>query len=57
MKRILSVLLLVLVLALGLAACGAEKETTITGMVVSVDGTVISLMEMGGNMGGRELWW
>ena len=34
------------VLTLSLTACGAGEETTLTGMVVSVDGTVISLMEM-----------
>lgn len=34
------------VLTLSLTACVAGEETTLTGMVVSVDGTVISLMEM-----------
>lgn len=52
MKRTLAVLL-VLVMAVGLVACGAEKETTLTGMVTSIDGTVISLMEMDGDMGGK----
>ena len=33
-------------MTLSLTACGAGEETTLTGMVVSVDGTVISLMEM-----------
>ena len=43
------------VLAITLAACGAGEETTLTGMVVSVNGTVISLMEMdAGNMGGED---
>ena len=44
-----------LLLMLTLAACGKEAaETTLTGMVVSVEGTNISLMEMEGNMGGRN---
>lgn len=46
---ILSAMLLMLVFA----ACGEKEETkTLTGMVVSVDGTTISLMETDGNMGG-----
>ena len=39
-------ILLVPVLALALMACGAGKETTLSGMVVSVEGSVISLVEM-----------
>lgn len=35
-----------LVLAATLAACSGGKETTLTGMVVSADGTVISLVEL-----------
>lgn len=55
MKRKWIAVLLALVLAATLVACGKEEETTITGMVVSVDGTVISLMEMdGSNLGGRD---
>lgn len=55
MKQKLVAILVVFVLALSLTACGAEEETTLTGMVVSVDGTVISLMEMDtGNMGGKD---
>ena len=46
MKRKWIAILMALALAVTLAACGAGKETTLTGMVVSVDGTVISLMEM-----------
>ena len=43
---------MVFVLAVTLAACGEGEETTLTGMVVSVDGTVISLVEMDAeNMG------
>ena len=50
MNRKIIALLLALVLALSLAACGGEEETTLTGMVVSVDGTVVSLVEMSGSM-------
>ena len=53
MNRILAVLL-VMVMVMGLTACGTEKETTLTGMVTSIDGTVISLMEMDGSMGGKD---
>ena len=49
--------LIVLVMAMPLAACGGGEETTITGMVVSIDGTTISLMEMDSdNMGGRDFF-
>ena len=55
MKRKHIAILMVCVLLLTLVACGQEKETTLTGMVVSVDGTVISLMEMDtGNMGSKN---
>ena len=54
MKRKFIVFLMIFALAATLAACGGGKETTISGMVVAVDGTVISLMEMDGNMGGRD---
>ena len=55
MKRKLIVILLVLTIALAMAACGAGKETTLSGMVVTVDGTKISLMEMDlNNMGNRN---
>ena len=46
MKRKFIAILMAFILAVSLAACGAEEETTLTGMVVSVDGTVISLVEM-----------
>ena len=49
MKRKFIALLTVLALAATLVACGESEETTITGMVVSVDGTVISLIEMDAN--------
>ena len=52
MKRKLIACLLVLALSAALAACGAGEETTLSGMVVSVDGTVISLVEMDGTMDG-----
>ena len=53
MKRKLLAIVCVLALAASLVACGAGEETTLTGMVVSVDGTVISLVEMdAGNMSG-----
>ena len=52
MKRKWIAVFLVFVMAASLAACGGGEETTLTGMVVSVDGTVLSLMEMDGNMGG-----
>ena len=54
MKKKLTAILIVLVMTLSLAACGAGEETTLTGMVVSVDGTVISLMEMSGEMSGMN---
>ena len=46
MKLKMVAILVTLVLSISLAACGEEKETTLTGMVVSVDGSVISLVEM-----------
>ena len=55
MKRKLFAILLVFILAVTMVACGEGEETTLTGMVVSVDGTVISLMEMdSSNMGNRD---
>ena len=51
MNRKLSVILLVLALAVSLTACGGE-ETTVSGMVMDVDGTVISLIQMDGQMEG-----
>lgn len=55
MKRKFIAILITLVLAVTLVACGKGNETTITGMVVSVDGTMISLMEMDtSNMAGAD---
>ena len=45
-------MLAVVAMMLTLTACGGGEETTVTGMVMSVDGTVVSLMDMGG-FGGR----
>ena len=53
MKRKWIVILITLVLAAALTACGGE-ETTLTGMVVSVDGTVISVVEMDGQTGSMD---
>ena len=55
MNRKFIAILMALALAVTLTACGADEETTLTGMVVSVDGTVISLVEMdASNMGDRN---
>ena len=55
MQRKFIAILMTLILSVTLAACGGGEETTLTGMVVSVDGTTISLVEMDtGNMGGRD---
>ena len=45
--------LLALVMILSMAGCGGGEETTVTGMVVSLDGTVVSLMEMDSQMQGN----
>jgi len=55
MKRMLIAILTAIIMILTLTACGAGEETTITGMVVSVEGAVISLVEMDmNNLGNRE---
>lgn len=41
--------LCILALVLSLAGCGGE-ETTVSGMVISLDGTVVTVMEMSGSM-------
>ena len=54
MRRNIFAVLLVLALVVTLAACGTGEETTLTGIVVELDGTVITLVERDtGNMGGR----
>ena len=55
MKQKMMAILAVLALILGLTACG-NKETTVTGMIVAVDGSTISVVEMSEDMqemGGR----
>ena len=54
MKRKFIAILMTLALAISLVACGGDEETSLTGMVVSVDGTVISLLEMDGSRGSRD---
>ena len=54
MKQKIIALFVIFMLTVSLAACGAGKETTLTGMVTSVDGTVISLMEMDGEMSSMD---
>lgn len=55
MKKKLVAILVAFVMTTSLSACGAGEETTLTGMVISVDGTVISLMEMDtANMDGMD---
>lgn len=46
MKRKILAVIMTILLSASMAACGGE-ETTLTGMVVSLDGTVLSLMELG----------
>ena len=54
MKQKIIAIFLILALAATMVACEKKEETTttLTGMVVSVDGTVIQLMEIG-SMGGN----
>ena len=55
MKRKCIAIIMIFVLAAALAACGQNEESTLTGMVVSVNGTVISLVEMDADsMTGRD---
>ena len=54
MIRKILALLAVLALAATMTACGTEKETTVTGMVTAIDGSVITLVEMDGDMGGKN---
>lgn len=46
MKNKLTAILCLLAFILCFAGCGEEAETTLTGIVVSVDGTVVSLRKM-----------
>ena len=50
MKRKIAAILMVLALAVSLTACGGGEETTVSGMVVGVEDTVISLVQMDGQM-------
>ena len=52
MNHKLTAIFLVLALTVSLAACGGGEETTVSGMVMGVDGTVISLIQMDGQMQG-----
>ena len=54
MKRRWMTVIPALALALTMTACGEEKETTLTGMVTAVDGTVISVVEMRSDMQGER---
>ena len=55
MKRMIAALI-VLALAITFVGCGnkAEETTTITGMVMAIEGNVISLVEMDSNRGGDK---
>ena len=48
MNRKVFAIILAAVMVLTMAACGSQEaeETTLTGMVVSLDGTTLSLVEM-----------
>ena len=50
MKLKTMALLIALILTINLAACGANEEITLSGMVVSVDDTVITFAETDGEM-------
>lgn len=54
MKRKIIAIFMTLALTVTMAACGGGEETTISGMVVSVDGTVISLIEMDDSIGAER---
>ena len=47
MNRKIIAIALSVVMALSLAACGGGEETTLTGMVTAVNGTVVSVADMG----------
>lgn len=50
MKKKWIAALCALALVLTMAGCGGGEETTVSGMVVSLEGTTVTLMEMSGNM-------
>ena len=50
MKKNWIAILCILAMMLCLAGCGGGEETTVSGMVVSLDGSVVTLMEMNGSM-------
>ena len=52
MNHKLTAIFLVLALTVSLAACGGGEETTVSGIVMGVDGTVISLIQMDSQMQG-----
>lgn len=52
-RKILAICLALVMMAC-FTACGEGEETTLTGMVVSVNGTVLSIVEMDSSMGGRD---
>ena len=55
MKQKFLAMFIAFAMILSLAACGAGEETTMTGMVVSVNGTTVSLVEMDAeNMGSMD---
>lgn len=54
MKRKVLALILAAMLLVSLTACGEGEETTVTGSVVSVEGTVLSIVQMDGNRGHKE---
>ena len=55
MKSKIITLICILCSLFSLAACGKAEETTITGMVVSVEGTVVSLQQFDETMKNRKM--
>ena len=54
MKQKILAMICILALTVAMTACGAEKETTVTGMVTAIDGSVITLVEMDMDSSGRD---
>ena len=50
MKKNWIAVLCALALVLSMAGCSGGEETTVTGMVVSLEGTMVTLVEMSGGM-------